>query len=57
MRLEFVRDKETKNTIRYQEVEKDGWARVGTLYIQKAAVTQEKLGDRIVVEIRKGEVS
>ena len=54
MRLEFIKDKETKNTIRYQEVEKDGWARVGTLYIQKAAVTQEKLGDRIVVEIKKG---
>ena len=51
MRLVFVKEKETKNTIRYAELAQDGWARIGVLYIQKAAVAQEKLGDRIVVEV------
>lgn len=51
MRLIFVKEKETKNTIRYTEIAQDGWARIGTLYIQKAAVAQEKLGDRIAVEV------
>lgn len=52
MQLEFVKERETKNTVRYQEVSEDGWVRVGALYIQKAAVAQEKLGDKIVVEIK-----
>jgi hypothetical protein len=52
MQLEFVKERETKNTVRYGEVSQDGWVRVGALYIQKAAVAQEKLGDRIIVEIR-----
>ncbi|MGB9886482.1 MAG: hypothetical protein ACPLRW_05720 [Moorellales bacterium] len=55
MKLEFVKERETKNTVRYQEVSQDGWQRVGTLYIQKAALSQAKLGDRIVVEIRPAE--
>lgn len=52
MKLEFVKDKDTKNTVRYQEVEADGWTKVGTIYIQKAAVAQEKLGEKITVEIK-----
>jgi hypothetical protein len=55
MRIEFVKEKETKNTIRYTEVSNDGWNRIGSLYIQKVAVAQEKLGDRIVVEVRSAE--
>lgn len=51
----LVRERETKNTIRYAEQEDpDGLPHViGTLYIQKYAV--RKLGDpnRIVVSIRK----
>jgi hypothetical protein len=52
LKLEFVKDKDTKNTVRYQEVEADGWTKVGTIYIQKAAVAQEKLGEKITVEIK-----
>ena len=52
MILEFEKVKETKNTIRYQEIEKDGWAKIGSLYVQKAAVSQESLGDKITVEIK-----
>lgn len=51
-KIKFVKEKETKNCIRYQEVEQDGWVRVGALYIQKAAVAQGGLGDSIVVEVR-----
>ena len=35
--LEFIKEKETKNTIRYQEVkDADGKAVIGPLYIQKS---------------------
>jgi len=34
--LEFIKEKETKNTIRYQEVKKDGDKVIGPLYIQKS---------------------
>jgi hypothetical protein len=51
LKLEFTKAKETKNTVRYEEVSEDGWTRVGTIYIQKAAIAQEKLGDKITVEI------
>ena len=34
--LEFVKEKETKNTIRYQEVKDDGEIVIGPLYIQKS---------------------
>jgi hypothetical protein len=52
MQVKFAKDKDTKNTVRYTEIEENGWAKIGTLYIQKAAVAQEKLSDKIVVEIR-----
>jgi hypothetical protein len=52
LKLEFTKAKETKNTVRYEEVSEDGWTKVGTIYIQKAAIAQEKLGDIIVVEIK-----
>jgi len=52
MKVRFVKDKDTKNTVRYTEIEENGWAKVGTLYIQKAAVAQENLGDKIVVEVK-----
>jgi hypothetical protein len=51
----FVRERETKNTVRYQEDSKDGWQRIGTLYIQKAAVAQHGLKDRICVVVRPAE--
>lgn len=36
----FTFDKETKNTVRYQEKESDGPPVVGTLYLQKWAIRQ-----------------
>jgi hypothetical protein len=37
--LTFAKEKETKNTVRYQEVSSDGAATViGPLYIQKSAL-------------------
>lgn len=52
MIITFNKEKETKNTVKYAEVEQDGWVKVGSLYIQKAAVVREKLGDTIMVEIK-----
>lgn len=52
IKLLFEKEKETKNTIRYAEVSDDGVTKVGTIYIQKFAVSQEKLGNRIEVEIK-----
>lgn len=51
----FIKDKETKNTIRYNEVEKDGWQRVGYVYIQKAAIAQAGLGDKITITVQPAE--
>lgn len=55
MIITFKKEKETKNTVKYAEIEQDGWAKVGSLYIQKAAVAQAKLGDTITVEIKGAE--
>ena len=51
MELEFVREKETKNTIRFKEVEKEGQLKViGYLYVMK-----QFAGDRekLVIEIKE----
>ena len=47
MRLEFIREKETKRTYRYQE--QGDTPKVGYLYVEKAAARE--LGERITVEI------
>ena len=42
MKIEFTRDKETKNTVRFQEQVADGeQAGIGPLYIQKHALGSE----------------
>jgi hypothetical protein len=41
--LVFARERETKNTVRYQELEGDEPPVVGTLYVQKFAC--KRLGD------------
>ena len=52
---EFMREKETKNTIRFQEAENEEGlpAAIGTLYIQKYVV--KKLGnpEKLLVTIEK----
>lgn len=49
----LTKEKETKNTVRFQEVEGDQPPVVGTVYVQKYAV--KKLGDpeRIKITIEK----
>lgn len=48
-RIEFRREKETKNTVRFQEVEQVGKPPVvGTLYVQKWAVGPQ---ETLTVEI------
>lgn len=54
MKLEFVFEKETKNTIRFQELcEVDEDPVIGTLYIQKDALEEMNfdIEDTIVVEL------
>ena len=47
--LDFTKERETKNTIRYQEDAKPGQPQViGTLYIQKWAGPPDKL--KVVIE-------
>jgi len=52
MELKFIKERETKNTIRYQEDAGDDPQVVGTLYIQKWAVKQLGNPDRITVTIK-----
>lgn len=40
MELKFKRERETKNTWRYNEVSEDGVEQIGSLYIQKWALKQ-----------------
>jgi|TARA_R110001599_G_scaffold29595_4_gene100983 hypothetical protein len=48
--LEFVKEKETKNTIRYQEVKDDGEIVIGPLYIQKSFLP-DKIPENIKITI------
>ena len=48
--LKFDKEKETKNTVRYQEQERDGEPKlVGTLYLQKFVA--KTLGETVTVTI------
>ena len=40
LKVKFMMEKETKNTIRFAEVEEDGYSKVGTVYIPKATLAQ-----------------
>jgi len=40
LKIKFEVEKETKNTIRFKEVEEDGYAKIGTVYIPKATLVQ-----------------
>jgi hypothetical protein len=56
MVVEFVKERETKNTIRFQEVDNpEGEPPViGTLYVQKWVLKRLGDPDRIAVAIRPG---
>ena len=52
MKLNFIMERETKNTVRYQEQPEPGKPPViGTLYVQKYAAVE--LGTEITVSIEK----
>ena len=48
--LKFIKEKETKNTIRYQEVNEGGKVVIGPLYIQKSFLP-DKFPENIKVTI------
>tara|TARA_B100000686_G_C16226584_1_gene682797 strand:+ start:390 stop:572 length:183 start_codon:yes stop_codon:yes gene_type:complete len=48
--LDFKKEKETKNTIRYQEVKDEGELVIGPLYIQKSFLP-EKIPENIKITI------
>ena len=48
--LEFIKEKETKNTIRYQEVKEGGDIVIGPLYIQKSFLS-DKIPEKIKITI------
>lgn len=47
----FVKEKETPHTIRYKEETADSPPTLRTVYIEKWAVQQNKLGDKIKVTV------
>ncbi len=50
--IEFIKEKETKNTIRYKEVVNDDEkAIIGTIYIQKSYLETCKQKNKITVTI------
>lgn len=40
LKVKFEMEKETKNTVRFKEVEEDGYAKVGTIYVPKSTLAQ-----------------
>lgn len=54
VKIKFVREKETKNTVRFQEVvDEDGNPVVGMLYVQKSALKELDSPEELVVQIEK----
>ncbi len=52
IKLQFVKEKETSNTIRYAEVENDEMPpQIKTLYVQKFAIKKFGNPDKISVKI------
>jgi hypothetical protein len=51
--VQLVRERETKNTVRYAEVEGEDAQVLGVLYVQKHAVRRLGSPERVEVRIRK----
>lgn len=51
MKIEFTKEKETKNTIRFMEITDEGEAVVGTIYIPKTTLKEIGWSDGKVLEI------
>jgi len=52
--LRFERERETKNTVRYQELAQEGEQVVGTLYVRKAELARLGDPDALTVVVRAG---
>ena len=50
--LRFTRERETKNTIRYQELARDGEPVIGSLYVRKAELARLGDPDELTVIVR-----
>lgn len=54
MKIRFVKERETKNTHRFQEmIEENETAVVGTLYVQKSALEELGFPENLELEITK----
>lgn len=40
LKVKFIKEKDTKNTVRFTEVEEEGYAKIGTIYIPKSTLAQ-----------------
>lgn len=54
IQVQFEQEKETKNTIRFNEVEGDGPPVIGTLYVQKYILRRLGNPDTLTVTIEPG---
>ena len=43
IKVKFEMEKETKNTVKFKEVEEEGYAKVGTVYIPKSTLAQNRI--------------
>ncbi len=43
LEVEFKFEKETKNTVKFAEVETEGYAKIGTIYIPKSTLAQNNI--------------
>ena len=43
LKVKFELEKETKNTVKFKEIEEDGYAKVGTIYVPKSTLAQNKI--------------
>ncbi len=51
--VKFIKEKETKNTIRFEEVQEHGYAKIGTIYVPKSTLAMAgiKPDDGFMMEI------
>ena len=52
MEIKFKRERETKNTVRYQEMESGQALVIGTLYIQKWASSELEDPETIIITVK-----
>ena len=43
LKVKFEFEKETKNTVKFKEIEENGFSKIGTIYIPKSTLVQENI--------------